>query len=921
LPYTYSWDNGDNDSIADNVAAGIYEVTITDGQGCVLVASEEIFEPTPLSLVLSATAVNCFGGSDGSAWVEILGGTPGYEVEWNNGYLNDTISSLATGNYVVDVLDRNDCFITSNINVSQPLQGLALNFNVTPVDCNGASTGLAEVLTTGGTYPYNYTWSNGANDSINENIPAGTYQVNIIDANGCNLNGSAIVNEPSLLVTNIVNVDSAFCELPNGSALITATGGIGPYTFLWSDGQTTAAGVNFIQGNYSVVTTDQNGCQNNDNITIGNIQSPIVTTLVNQIVSCFDGNDGSVIATGSLGNGNYQYSWAPSGNMVANPINLMEGDHIVTLTDGNGCQAFDTIYVGQNDQIIIAADTIINVSCFGLSDAWIAPNVVGGITNYTYSWSNGSTNDTVVNLPFGQHILTVTDNLGCQMTQPFNVSQPAVLQTAIGSFTNELCVDNFDGTATSSTVGGTFPYSYLWNSAPTQNAIIADSLAPGNYMVIVSDINGCSDSATVTIGSPSPVITTVMPDDTICYGSDIVLSATAVGGTGSYLYYWDNIGIQTNPVVSPTQLTEYVVTAIDGNGCSDQSDTLEIAVISFFQADLDVNANSPICPGLNSLISCQINSTTVGNVTYDWNPNIGNTAGTFNVIPPAPGYYTVTVTNECNVSISDSIFIGWIPNPDINIEADITFGCQPLTINFTDLSTTPVGTITSWLWDFGDGNTSTDSNPQHEFEDAGLHDISLTIVTDEGCVSDSIFIEYIDVYELPIADFTTEQQFYTSFDMNAQFINNSINATSYIWDFGDGSSSSLESPSHEYIAETDYLIMLTAISPEGCRDSIELPLRIIEDQAMYVPNTFTPNGDGVNDIFQAEGIGLNEGKFELWIYNRWGELIFFSTASRIGWDGTFNGEEAPMDTYVWVIRRLDKDNKVVPLRGHVNLIR
>jgi gliding motility-associated-like protein len=896
-------------------------VTITDANGCTLVADTSVFEPTPLTATLTATDVNCFGGNDGTAQVTPSGGTPIYEVEWDNGQMNDSIIGLIAGTYAVTITDRNDCQFTTNIAVSEPTQALSFTTNSIDVDCFGASTGTAEVMPQGGTYPYFYDWSNGSTDSLNQNIAEGNYTFVVTDNNGCTINGAVLINEPPVLVTAIVNIDSAFCELPNGNAQITATGGTGPYSFLWSDGQTTALADNLIQGNYSVVTTDVNGCQNTDAVTIGNIPTPTVTASVTQIVSCFGGNDGDVLAVGALGDGNYQFSWAPSGNMIANPINLEEGNHIVTLTDGNGCQAFDTIYVSQNDEIIISSDTIVNVSCFGLSDAWISPNVIGGVPSYTYDWSNGSTNDTVTGLPFGQHSLTITDDLGCQMTQSFNVSQPAVLQTSISSFADELCVDAHDGTATSSTVGGTFPYSYAWSSTPVQTTLIATGLAPGNYSLLVTDINGCEDTTSVTIGSPNPVITTAVMDDTICYGDDITLSATAAGGTGSYLYFWDNIGIDSNPIVAPTTQTEYIVTAVDGNGCSDESDTVEIAVMSFFQSDLSIFGLSPICPGANTLINAHVDTSLLGDFTYSWSPNIGTTPGMHNVTPANPGYYTVTVTNECNVSLSDSVFIAWMPLPEVNIQADTLSGCPPLTVNFTDISTMPVDPIDTWYWDFGDGNYSTEQDPTHEYNESGLYDVSLIVTTTEGCTSDSTFTEYIEVYELPVAEFDTEHEFYTSFDMNVQFINQSYYGDSYVWNFGDGDSSYVENPTHEYLEETEYTTTLVAISPEGCRDTTELPILILENEAIYAPNTFTPNGDGLNDVFEVVILGYDPADVRLWVFNRWGELIFFNQGFNAKWDGTYEGMPAQQDAYVWKVEVVNPNGAIEIYRGHINLMR
>jgi gliding motility-associated-like protein len=882
-----------------------------------------VFEPTPLSIIMNATPVNCFGGSDGTAWVEISGGTQNYEASWNNGFFNDTLNSnLSAGTYQVDILDRNNCAISGSISVSQPLQGLSFNLNAEPVDCFGNATGLAEVLPTGGTYPYFYTWSNGATDSINENVISGNYQFTISDDNGCSLNGSVIVNQPPLLVTNIVNVDSSFCELANGSAVATATGGVSPYLFSWSNGQTTPTASNLAQGNYDVVITDANGCQNNNNVTIGNLPSPIVNASANQIVSCFGGSDGEAVASGSLGDGNYQYAWAPSGYIGSSPSILEEGEHIVYLTDGNGCQSSDTIYIGQNDLIEITSDSIHNVTCFGLSDGEIYTSTVGGIPNYSYLWSNGDITANANLLPFGQHYLTVTDDLGCEITEGFNVSQPAPLDVSIASFLDELCVNSNDGTATVNVQGGTVPYFYNWSSVPSQSTITANGLSPGVYSSIVTDNNGCIDSVSVTIGSPTPVSTIGLVDDTICYGDNITLNATGSGGAGNYIYYWNNgIGVNSSPNVSPQVETNYVVTAIDENGCSNVSDTVNIAVISLFQNDLDVFGNSPICPGLNTLIYAQIGSANPGNVVYDWSPNIGNTAGSFNVTPTAPGYYILTVSNECSVSISDSVLIEWKPIPEISIDSDLENGCEGMMANFEDWSVTSVDSIVSWYWDFGNGETSDVQNPSTTYQESGFYDISLTVTTNEGCTNDSIFQDFIEVYDLPVADFEFGQDFYSSFEMNVEFVNLSINGYSYIWDFGDGAGSTEENPFHEYDNEEEFNISLIVTSIEGCKDTAYKDLRIVEDYAMYVPNTFSPNGDGVNDIFFAEGISLNQDKFEMWIYNRWGELIFFSYKPSVGWDGTFKGVDAPIDTYVWMIKTLDDQNKLIPLRGHVNLIR
>jgi len=415
-----------------------------------------------------------------------------------------------------------------------------------------------------------------------------------------------------------------------------------------------------------------------------------------------------------------------------------------------------------------------------------------------------------------------------------------------------------------------------------------------------------------------------MSDDTICYGDSITLTGGGSGGAGNYIYFWNNnIGLTDPAIVSPLQETSYEVTAIDQNGCLGTTEEVIIYVQSMFQQDLGVFANSPICPGTSTYVYASLNGTNTGPVTFSWSPNLGTTAGAYQLFPTTPTTYVATVTNACGVVITDSVSVEFKPLPTVNYFEDLSVGCQPLEVSFTDssLSNTVGDTIRYWNWDFGDGGTSTDQNPTYIYEDDGIFDVTLTVTTNAGCVNDSTQSNLITIHPKPVAEFETSSADYSSFEMEVEFINLSTGAVDYYWEFGDGGTSLDFEPTHLYSEEGVNLITLIVTSDQGCKDTTELELLINTENILFVPNTFTPDGDGVNDFFFSTGSGIDEDNFQLWIYDRWGELIYFTHRYLDKWDGTVKGRPTQEGTYVWIIKTTDVAGRFIQLEGHVNLLR
>ncbi|MFB0923684.1 MAG: PKD domain-containing protein, partial [Vicingaceae bacterium] len=910
LPYNYLWSNGDTDSLNTGLVVGTYILTVTDGLGCVLVDSIIITEPTQLTSTTTSTDILCFGANTGGAGVQVSGGTLNYSYSWDNGQGGDSLSSLLAGTYIVTITDGNNCTIVDSVILTEPAAGLSLSLTQTNVSCNGGSDGEVIVTPLGGTIPYTYLWSNADPDSIAGVLVADNYIITVTDTNGCIAIDNTVIIEPTLLVSNIVNVVNTFCGLPNGAALSTVTGGTLPYSISWSNGATANAISGVLSAGYTVLITDTNGCIQVDSVFIDNVPSPKVNITDSSDVLCFGGNTGTAVATPSFGIPGYNYMWAPSGETIANPTSLSAGTHIVTLTDGNGCNALDTVVIGEPTQLAIVVDTIITLTCFGSSDGEILVLANGGIPGYDYSWSNGDSSANIIGLASGIYTVTLTDTNSCAIDQTVVVTEPALLNVSIISFADEKCIGSNDGSSTITHTGGIAPYSYSWNSTPIQTSLTATNLSPGSYTVDVTDSNGCIASEVVIIGSPLPVITNGINDVILCYGDSINLVASASGGNGGYLFFWGSgIGLGNPITVAPTNTTVYLVNAIDQNGCVGTSEFVQVGVEALFQNDINVILNSPICQGSNTMVSATVNNTNTGPVTYSWNNALPNTSGPFQVTPTSPTTYVVTVTNQCGVSVIDSATVLFKPLPNVSFFGN-GIDCAPVSVSFFDLSNTSVDAIVSWFWNFGDGGSSIDQNPVYNYNTAGNYDVSLTVTTNDGCENDTTLFNQVIVHPDPIADFTADALITDLEFPTVNFSNLSLGGAAYFWSFNDGDTTSLVNPSHTFQDTGTFYVNLLVTNQFGCTNDIDVPIVINPWFTIEVPNAFTPNPSGpnggkydVNSLLNNVFFPYTEfvEEYKLMIFNRWGELIFESDDLAIGWDGYFNGILSQQDVYVWKI--------------------
>lgn len=934
--YTYSWTPAaGGGSTGSGFSAGPVSVLVTDTEGCSKTSFITVTEPTPLSVAITgSTNVSCIGGADGTASALASGGTSGYTYLWMPGSIaGATASGLSAGNYTVTATDANGCTSNTNIIITEPATAVSVTFTTTPVSCFGGNNGTATAVPAGGTPGYTYSWTTGSQiTQTATTLTAGNHTVVVTDSEGCTVTGIAIVTQPASLTASIVT-SSTTCGNANGSASVQVNGGNPNYTYLWTPGNFTTAVINNVaSGNYSVTVTDNTGCTANASATILNVPGPTVSIGSFTNVSCFGGNNGSATAAISSGTAPFQILWLPSGGNNLTATGLTAGGYSVTITDANGCQTFASTTITQPTLLNPSILSVTNVSCNGLSDGAITSTTAGGAGGYTFSWSPlGGSSANASNLPAGNYTITVTDQNGCVSTESTSITEPSVLTLSLVSATDPVCFAGNTGEIEVIAGGGTPNYSYTWNTVPVQNSSTATGLTLGSYAATVTDANGCVENITASLGQPIQVFVTASPNDTICGGQSTTISAAASGGSGPYIYIWDqNLGTASSHLVTPPASTTYMVTAFDNFGCMSNTDSLNIQVFYLNGNNVSVIGFTPICPGSTSTVYATVSGNNNGPLTYQWNQGLGTSPGSFQVTPTSPTYYSCTITNACGASITDSVLVDFNPLPTVTIMSDITNGCVPLTINFSDFTNTNTAdSIYSWHWDFGNGDTSVIQNPVYTYTQSGTYSVILYVTTYGGCSNNNAGNPYvIDAYPVPVADFSVNQ---TTINIPGEVLvctNVSTGATIYSWTFGDGGTSSQTNPIHEYSNLGDMTVTLIASNQYGCADTTSTVITTTSD--IVFPNAFTPNTSGsngggynimdlTNDVFFPYTAGVDN--FKLQIFNRWGELIFETDDVRIGWDGYYRGYLCEQGVYVWKAEVLFEDGRKFNKVGDVTLLR
>ncbi len=929
--YTYTWTPiGGNSSSASGLPAGSYTCTITDASGCVTSTSTTLTEPvSPVSAATSFTAASC-GQNNGAASVSVSGGTAGYTYTWTPiGGNGATASNIPSGNYNCGVTDANGCTANFPITVSNS-SGPSLNVSASSsVTCNGANDGSATVNATGGAGSYTYTWTPiGGNAASATNLPPNTYTCSVTDGSGCLTTTVITIGGPSAIVVT-PSFTPAVCGQNNGAASVSVSGGTAGYTYSWTPSGGNAATESGIgSGNYNCTITDANGCTQLVSITVTNSGGPTASIASTGTVNCFGASTGSATASASGGTGTYSYTWTPVGGNAATASNIPAGTYTCTIADGNNCLATTVVTIAEPASALAASATASSASCNGASTGSATVAASGGTSAYTYTWVPiGGNATTASGLPANTYTCNITDANGCTTNTIVTVSEPAVLALGVSATTSITCNGGTNGVATVSVAGGTAGYTYTWVPSGG-NAATASGLSSGTYTCNSTDANGCTTFTTVTINQPNaPIAVTVNPTNISCNGNtNGSATATVVGGTSAYTYTWVPSGGNT-ATASGLGAGTYTCNITDANGCTGTNSAIIIQppVLTLNIAPTNVKCNG----GSNGSAIANAGGGT-GTITYSWTPTGGNAATASNL---GVGTYTCTIT-DANGCTTNSVSIITQPLP-LTITPSVTpVGCSganngtasitvvggtgPYTVSW---NTTPVQTGTtaiglgagSYIATVIDANNC--SNPQSVIITSGPPIDTLTI-SGTLCSNDPTV-----VLSAPSGGITP----------------NTIGAP-YQWYTGASVITGATSNAYTGV-QANVNTYWVSWYLHGCKYITTTVIETLYQDISHLPQTniFTPNADKVNDEFLPLSIE-NSGTtityqqiadavqdYNLYIYDRWGSLVFHATQPLDTWTGfEINGKEANPGTYFWIAKyktKCNTSNSEQTIKGFVQLIR
>ncbi|MAC93889.1 MAG: hypothetical protein CMC96_00160 [Flavobacteriales bacterium] len=720
FPTDFLWNTGDTTENISGIGAGTYTVTITFGQGCTVADTFIVNEPDSLIATASADSVSCFGNFDGSANVSIIGGTTPYSILWSNGDTTSAINNLSAGMYYVTITDSNSCIAVDSTEV---LQADSLQTTATvsdSIDCFGES-GEITLNTIGGTAPYTYLWSDNSTTQNLTNTSAGIYSVTVTDALGCSDTASINLSQPDTLSASL-SIYNVKCFGGNdGAVKIFPLGGSAPYTFSWDNNSDADSLGNLPIGTYGVTVTDANGCTYSATAQINQPDSLVVTASETYSVGCNGASDGAVSATASGGFLPYTYQWSTS-ETTSIISGKQAGQYSVTVTDGNGCTAIDTVSLTEPSVLTASVTVDSIVVCYGDDDGAVTANASGGTTPYSYFWNDGPNTQSRTGLSGGTYTVTVLDNNGCSTTASAYVDY---LTSSMSAFVqasgDEACEEANDGFAiinASSYRGSQSDLSYLWNDGDTNR--IRNGLAPGSYSFTITDSAGCSANNTVTI-DPAPSFDLIVSVDSnvSCYGgSNGGVTATAIGGTGTTTYLWSNSA--TTASITALTVGKYYITVTDNNGCS-LVDSAEVIEPNQLTASVSVDKNVSCNGGYDGEVTANPSGGTVP-YTYSW--SMGATVQSATDLPAGNFSVTITDNNGCTTTANNTVTEPAVLSVTTNVVQNAS--CQTTTDGIVESNVSGGTTPYTYSW----SNNSTNDSLF-----AGEGNYSITVTDANGCTA------------------------------------------------------------------------------------------------------------------------------------------------------------------------------------------
>jgi len=905
-PFLYSMDgvNFQSNNTFSNLSAGNYTFFVQNADGCIDTAYFPIEPNCTMQGVWDYSSRAC--QSEGHITVQsVTGGTAPYQYSLNGGAFQSSASftGLSAGSYKLRIRDATGKIMLYFFPI---FQGCSISATATPVDAScGNNDGSITVAQTGGTVPYSYSIDGTHFQASNvfTGLPPGEYNVTVNDAGGLQSSAYAnIINNCSSRVTAVTTNTS--CLGNNGKILATVVGGISPFQY-------SIDGVNFQssrlftfvpKGTYTVTAIDATGVKMMTTVTV--IENPLVVPHVYALPTSCSYDDGIIIVT-SPGTGTYEFGLTPFDFQSSNVFKNLYASALYTvyMRDSYGCvTAYLQNWVGTNCINVTAVTA--DARC-GASNGSITATGTSGAEPYSYSIDgvNFQPGNTFTGLPAATYTLTIRGANGASNSTLVTVKANCLQLSAIPTDAN---CGKKNGSFVVTAVNGTAPYQYSMDGVNYTNDNFFKDLPATNYTVFVKDAGGTVVQTSVLIRDiAGPQLNTGASAAT-CRNNDGIITLSVNGGTAPFVYSATLNGVPVNNFTG-VSAGQYQVTVTDGKGCA-ASGTVTVPLTN--DLTVDVDNVPPVCEGMTQQLRA---TSTAGE--FSWSPTTGlNNAAIHNPILTAASTqaYTVTaISGPCQAY--NTVLVTVLPAP-VAVAAGggaICFG-KSATLSGSG------GVAYSWTpATYLDDPRSQSPTVVHP---GASITYTLSVTGANGCpsIQPAAVTVVVSPPALLFAGNDTTLAIGQPLQLQAVDVNNT-GFTSYSWVPAEGlNNPGIANP--VAVLHDNITYKVTAYSDAGCEASGIVRIKVYEGPEIYVPNAFTPNGDGHNDVLKAIPAGIRQFR-SFMLYNRFGQLIFSTADPSRGWDGAIHGQLQPAGVFVWQAEGVDYMGHLIRRKGTVILVR
>jgi len=922
-PYVYAIGAGafSATNTFSNLAVGSYIIHIKDAHNCLKDTTITLTDSLAISANIFLSNIPCHGDSTGGITINAVGGFGNpytYAINAGTAGSNNTFTALPAGSYTIHIKDDSLCYLDTTIALTQPA---ALVVTATPnnVQCYGTPTGQIVVNVSGGVSPYTYSLNGGSavtTNTFNGLIP-GTFGILVTDNNGCTKRDTTVITSPTQLLINTVAVANVTCYgQPNGSLTVGASGGVTPYMYAVNAAAYGSSNVisGLVAGTYVLHVKDANGCIHDSTSFTITQPNDIVPAAMVVNSTCHTLSNGQVTLSASGGTPSFTYA-VNAGAFSTSAVfsSLAAGTYTFHIKDANGC-THDTAITIVDSLNVIGTATITPAACYNQASGIINMVGSGGVSPYAYALGAGaySATNTFSNILAGTYIIHIIDNQGCIKDTTVVVTQPTVIVPQL-SIVSPSCFGFSDATVNASSSGGTPAYTFAIGTGTFSTNASFTNLPAGIDTIHVQDNNGCLYDTIFTITQPTPVhYDSLKLSNVRCFGDNSGwVQVYASGATAPYAYAANAGAFQPSNVLTGLFVGNQLIHLKDSHNCALDT-TISLTQPPHLAFEIDSMLN-PTCEGFaDGAITFHAWGGTPAYL-YAYNdtsliPYSSNTI--YKQIKEGTYLFFIKDANNCWVDTTIQ-FIGYphiiinntnlispscFNRPDGEIMLQVSGGVQPLRYQ---LNGAP----------FITGNCIFNNIPTGNY--------IITITDSKNCFKDtSLLLTQPDSLHL-VAQVTPNDCIGIDNGGAITIVTfGGVAPYAFTW----SSNPEVTVPYLSGMPNGNY--MLWVKDANGCVDSILTPIQYDDCCKPFIPDAFTPNGDGLNDLFRIRFKGDMQ-LINLSIYNRFGQRVYTSQYIDQGWDGTFNGVPQDLGVFEYYLKAVcgNKGDHIIELHGNLTLIR